>query len=88
MTILTNRGSRCTPQLIDYFLGKQDAAGYVPGGYVVIVLMEKVPGRNLDNFQTFPLEKRDRVRIAFAKALMYGFLFYFSMLLDSNIVSN
>ena len=67
---LTQRGSQCTPELIDYVIGKQDAHGYVPGGYVVIILMEKVPGRNLDNFHTFSLEKRDRVRIAFAKALM------------------
>ncbi|RJE21038.1 hypothetical protein PHISCL_06633 [Aspergillus sclerotialis] len=80
LNTLTGRGTQCTPELIDYVLGKQDPHGYVPGGYVVIILMEKVPGRNLANFHTFPLEKRDRVRIAFAKALMefrgYGFDHY------------
>lgn len=67
---LTNGGCSCTPKLIDFDVFRQsEKGGPVPGGYIVFILMEKVPGKNLENFDTFPLEKRDRVRIAFVKAI-------------------
>lgn len=59
--------------MIDYEIFRQGENDPVPGGYIVFILMEKVP-ENLENFDTFPLEKRDRVRIAFGKAIRYGLL--------------
>lgn len=73
---LTEHGCSCTPKLLDYCIVDQTDDEYVPGGYIVLVLMEKLPGRNLTNFPMFPLEKRDEVRIAFGKAIRYDPLFY------------
>ena len=51
---------------------------WVPGGYLVFILMEKVPGKPLDNFWTDNSQvgpamtrlQRDEVRAAFRKTLM------------------
>lgn len=69
---LTEKGCKGVPRLIGYSLHRQGHNGYVPGGYTVHIIMEKVPGRNLIGFGDFPLVKRDKVRMAFAKALMYA----------------
>lgn len=60
----------CTPILYDWKIMLQPEPAKVHKGYLFILLMEKVPGRNLDNFNTLSLKERDRVRIAFAKAMM------------------
>lgn len=66
---LTEHGSTCTPKLIDYQLEPQGETDYVPGGFKLYTLMEKVPGRNLVNFGELEMTERDQVRIAFAKAI-------------------
>lgn len=66
---LTEGKCSCTPHLIDSYIFRQTEDEFIPGGYMSVVLMEKVPGHNLMNFDEFPLEKRNRVRIAFAKAM-------------------
>lgn len=66
---LTKGNCSCTPHLIDSHIFRQTEDEFIPGGYISVVLMEKVPGHNLMNFDEFPLEKRNRVRIAFAKAM-------------------
>lgn len=66
---LTEGKCSCTPQLIDFYIFNQTEEDFVPGGYFAVTLMEEVPGRNLRNFSDFPLEKRNRVRLAFAKAM-------------------
>ncbi|GAE00269.1 hypothetical protein MGYG_03140 [Paecilomyces variotii No. 5] len=42
---------------------------HVPGGYIAFILMEKLPGRNLENFHTFSLKKQDEVRISFLRSI-------------------
>ncbi|KAJ9232140.1 hypothetical protein DTO169E5_7611 [Paecilomyces variotii] len=66
---LTEAGCSYTPTLIDYDVVAQSDDEYVPGGYIAFILMEKLPGRNLENFHTFSLKKRDEVRISFLKSL-------------------
>lgn len=66
---LTEKGCSCTPKLLDYRISTQTKDQYVPGGYIAFILMEKVPGRNLNNFHTFTLKERDEVRIAAARAI-------------------
>lgn len=66
---LTKGNCSCTPHLIDSYIFRQTEDEFIPGGYLSVVLMEKVPGHNLTNFDKFPLEKRNQVRIAFAKAM-------------------
>lgn len=72
---LTEAGCSCTPTLIDYDVVSQSDDEYVPGGYIAFILMEKLPGRNLENFHTFSLKKRDEVRISFLKSLRYELIF-------------
>ena len=42
----------------------------VPGGWVVFILMERVPGVPLTDFRTYDLAKREKVRRAFDKNLV------------------
>jgi hypothetical protein len=66
---LSRLGCSSTPKLLDYQLASQSQNDYVPGGFIVYLLMEKVPGRNLVNFPDLPMPERDQVRLAFAKAI-------------------
>ncbi|KAB8215046.1 hypothetical protein BDV33DRAFT_195595 [Aspergillus novoparasiticus] len=67
---LTEGGCSSTPRFIDFRAFEQDDDDPVPDGYLVVFLLEKLPGVNLERiFSEFSLEKRNRVRIAFAKAL-------------------
>lgn len=73
---LTKKGCKSVPHLIGYSVDKQPKDGYVPGGYIVYVIMEKVPGHDLWDFGKYPLEKRDQIRIAFGKAIRYVLVTY------------
>lgn len=66
---LTEKGSKCTPRYIGHSVKLQAPGWYVPGGYLVKTLMEKLPGTNLSDWFDFDLEMRNRVRIAFGKAI-------------------
>ncbi|KAE8350402.1 hypothetical protein BDV28DRAFT_162980 [Aspergillus coremiiformis] len=74
---LTKRHSTCTPTFIDTVTYYQDDEMSVPGGYIVFILMEKVPGRDLSHLGSLSSEQRDDARLAFIKALWefsaYGF---------------
>ncbi|EQL29122.1 hypothetical protein BDFG_08192 [Blastomyces dermatitidis ATCC 26199] len=70
---LMEKGCTSTPRFIDYLLKRQSDEDIFPGGFILYIVMEKVPGFNLRNFETFSLDERDQVRIAFAKAF-YEFL--------------
>jgi hypothetical protein len=65
----TKKGSTCTPRLIDYQPEAQSETDYVPNGFKLYILMEKVPGRNLVNFGELEMIERDQIRIAFSKAI-------------------
>lgn len=82
---LTEAGCPAAPKLIAV---RQDIqhqpllkAGYsgeesiwVPGGYIIYILMEKLPGQDLSDFflpQNFTLQEREEVREAFCKAFTY-----------------
>ncbi|KAJ9306881.1 hypothetical protein DTO217A2_3662 [Paecilomyces variotii] len=66
---LTEKGSKCTPQYIGHSVTVQGPGWYVPGGYLIKTLMEKLPGTNLWDWPDFDLKMRNRVRIAFGKAI-------------------
>lgn len=67
---LTELNCSCTPKLYEYTIAFQPESAKVKNGYIMVVIMEKVPGHNLDNFDSLSLEERDRIRIAFAKSFM------------------
>lgn len=66
---LTELGCTSTPRLLDYKRMIQDDKMWFPGGYVVYILMELLPGKPLDNFWLLPRKERDQVRKAFRTAL-------------------
>ncbi|PYI09135.1 hypothetical protein BO78DRAFT_337813 [Aspergillus sclerotiicarbonarius CBS 121057] len=75
---LTDEHCSSTPAFIARAQFVQGDDGHLPGGYIVFILMERVPGRDLGCFPELTLEERDQARIAFIKALWefrsHGFL--------------
>src|SRR4051794_14003128 len=75
LTRLTERGCSASPRLISWTREVQDETMCVPGGYVVYILMEKLPGTPPLNFwveKSFSLKDRDMVRRSFRAALRYA----------------
>ena len=66
---LTELKSSCTPKLLAYTETTQPDDFLVPGGFLAVIIMEKIPGRNLSNFRELPMSERNQVRFAFAKAI-------------------
>lgn len=66
---LSRLGCSSTPKLLGHTLASQSQDEYVPGGFIIYLLIEKVPGRNLINFADLSLSERDEVRLAFARAI-------------------
>ncbi|KKZ61142.1 hypothetical protein EMCG_04243 [[Emmonsia] crescens] len=48
----------------------------VPNGYLIFIVMEKLPGVTLSDFWSYPLLKRDMIRASFAKSLDELFSFH------------
>ncbi|KAK2793161.1 hypothetical protein FQN50_010024 [Emmonsiellopsis sp. PD_5] len=69
LQFLNKRKCSVTPELYAYDLDYQRPSMPVPGGYVVYVLMEKVPGESLREFWDRPREERRKIRVAFKEAL-------------------
>ncbi|KAF7713308.1 Uncharacterized protein PECH_005708 [Penicillium ucsense] len=67
---LTEKGSSETPRLLGYKTGKQDGSGLVPGGFIIWLVWEIVPGLRLgdgngaDAFWALESDERQRVRVA------------------------
>lgn len=73
---LTEKRSTVTPHLVGYLEEKQDSSASVPGGFLVSVAWEQVPGVQLGNnrgeniFWDMSRDQRDIIRKAFKKT--YG----------------
>ncbi|EAS35337.2 uncharacterized protein CIMG_00691 [Coccidioides immitis RS] len=74
---LTELGCTCIPKLLDYTLFTQKKGDPLPGGFLFILVMERLPGRNLVNFADLPMSERDQVRLAFAKSIREFYAFRF-----------
>ncbi|OQD95336.1 hypothetical protein PENSOL_c021G05409 [Penicillium solitum] len=74
---LTQNHSSNTPKLIGYKTGTQDRSGLVPGGFIIWLVWEIVPGLRLGDddgagpFWALESEEREQVRTAFVNALPY-----------------
>jgi hypothetical protein len=72
---LTRKRSSNTPKLFGYKIGTQDRLGLVPGGLIVWLVWEIVPGLRLgdsdgaDSFWGLESSEREQVRSVFIKAL-------------------
>ncbi|EFR01383.1 hypothetical protein MGYG_04390 [Nannizzia gypsea CBS 118893] len=62
-------GSKATPRIIHLKRSLQRDHYPVPGGYIVFIIMEKVPGITLSEFWSYDLAKRDKIRAAFRETL-------------------
>lgn len=68
-TMLTEKGCASTPQLLQVKQEKQEPTDMVPGGQVVYLLVEKLPGKQLGSeFWELYQDKRDAIRRAFKTA--------------------
>lgn len=75
---LTAAGCSATPTLLAVKADTQDALNHpglispwwMPGGYIVYILMARIPAESLDisSFWSFSQNERDEVRSAFRKA--------------------
>ncbi|KAL1962842.1 hypothetical protein VTN77DRAFT_9117 [Rasamsonia byssochlamydoides] len=65
---LTKAGCSCTPTLFAWKQEKQESHMWIPGGFLVYILMEKLPGIRLDNVWSLDREERDEVRKSFKEA--------------------
>ncbi|KGO43582.1 hypothetical protein PEX1_059140 [Penicillium expansum] len=74
---LTEKGSSDTPKLLGYKIDKQDRSGLVPGGFIIWLVWEIVPGLRLgdgngaDPFWALESDEREQVRLAFLRAIAY-----------------
>ncbi|KAL4928181.1 uncharacterized protein BDV17DRAFT_101663 [Aspergillus undulatus] len=70
LTWLTERNCSVSPRLLSLVVGKQEGSTMpVPGGWIVFILMDMVPGVNLEEFRYFDFAKRERIRQAFLKSM-------------------
>ncbi|KAK2812028.1 hypothetical protein FQN50_001737 [Emmonsiellopsis sp. PD_5] len=63
------KGCSVTPRLLHKEKILQGPNLAMPGGYIVFIVMEKVPGVPLTDFWTYDRPKRDRIREAFRKGM-------------------
>lgn len=78
LTTLTASNSSSTPSLLSWKQANQDCDAGIPGGYVVYILMEKLPGVRADNLlRELGREERDLLRGCFREAWLYVPLSFF-----------
>jgi hypothetical protein len=73
---LTRTNCPYTPRLLSILRKEQDSTMWVPGGYLIFILMEKVPGEPITSFfkpgvdrPALTRSERDEVRKGFKEAL-------------------
>lgn len=71
---LNERNCSVTPRLIPDIVVKQPDDMWIPGGYLMFVVMEKVPGEDLTDHWERPLAERQKIQAAFKEALTYVLL--------------
>lgn len=82
LQVLTKTGCSSAPKLLAEARFTQSEDMCDPGGYVMCIVMEALPGVPLDpnEYWEFDREKRDRIRKAFQLALMYVCLYGFTLI--------
>jgi hypothetical protein len=68
LSILTKAGCSSSPALITWKQERQGKHDWVPGGYIVYLLMERVPGIRVHQLKDFSLQERDAIRTSFKEA--------------------
>ena len=68
---LTQNQCTSSPRLVNYVQCEQDETMWIPGGYLLFILMTRCPGIPIENFDREPLLKHDEILQAFEDAYMY-----------------
>jgi hypothetical protein len=68
LSILTKAGCSSSPALVTWKQEQQGKHDWVPGGYIVYILMSKVPGIRVHPLQDFSLQEREAIRTSFKEA--------------------
>ncbi|KAK2810537.1 hypothetical protein FQN50_002794 [Emmonsiellopsis sp. PD_5] len=74
---LTKLGCTCIPKLLDSARLVQKEGDPLPGGFISLLVMERLPGRNLVNFADLPMSERNQIRLAFARSIREFYTFRF-----------
>ena len=73
---LTEKGSSVTPKLLGHKTGTQDRSALVPGGFIIWLVWEILPGLRLSDsdgagpFWGLESYEREQVRVSFLNALV------------------
>lgn len=68
---LTEMNCSAAPKLLSWAKYMQDENEFVPSGFMIFVVMEKLPGESLSNYGFRPPEEKARIRDAFREAILY-----------------
>lgn len=68
---LTRERCSSAPKLLKYKQDRQDRDMSVPGGYIVYILMDRLPGVRLNDFWARDATERQEIRDAFKVAYEY-----------------
>lgn len=73
MRNLTIQGCKSSPPLINWKREEQNGNGHVPGGFIVYLVTEELPGKRLsrDAYWNLSSKERNEIRDAFKVAFMY-----------------
>lgn len=72
LTHFTEKSCLSIPKLLTHREDAQGPQGFVPNGYALYLLMEKLPGRRLgENFWALSAQDRDEIRERFKGAWMH-----------------
>jgi hypothetical protein len=73
LTVLTDAGCQNTPRHIYWSIRRQTHSDTLPGGYIACLVKEKVPGKNLGEYDKMERSEQRRVQLAFLEAIWYAF---------------
>jgi hypothetical protein len=68
LQILTQAGCSSSPTLLALKQENQSVDMWLPGGYIVYILMNKLPGIHIDRIESLPRLERDELRKSFKNA--------------------
>jgi len=77
---ITKNGCASTPELLSFKQEEQGNDMWVPGGYILYILMSRLPGERLRNlFWRLDRTERDEIRKSFKSWWLYVYLPVFSV---------
>lgn len=70
LEMLDQKKYKSTAKLIYIICGLQQMDQWTPGGYIIYILMEKLPGTTLENFKKYDRQEQVRIRESFKESYL------------------